>query len=123
MNVGTYPGVGHRKVAGPMRPPTFTNINGDYTFKADDAGCGYYNDETATRTWTIPRDTFVEEDMIWLARRGSATYYLQVAAGTGVTLTLAGSTASGTRRIVVNGMAVIYFTGPNTAVLYGSGIA
>lgn len=122
MNAGTFPGAGRRKNTGPMRPPQFEPLYGNYTFVANDAGRGFYGEDSAYQTWTIPRDTFVEGDMIWVTRRGSPSYYILINPGSGVTLYLAGSTSSGSRRVVTRGMGAIYFESPNVAVLYGSGI-
>jgi len=95
--------------------------NAAYTFVAGDAGKAVGKDTLTARIYTVPQNTFNAGDVITVFNN-NAGGNISIAAGTGVTVRLAGTATSGTRTVAPYGVATIFFVTANVALVSGAGV-
>jgi hypothetical protein len=98
-----------------------TLSNAAYTFVASDAGKAIGKNNTTAYTYTVNNSIFGAGDVITVFN-DSSTSNITIAAGTGVTLYLAGTTTTGSRIIAPRGNATIFFTSASVAYVGGAGV-
>lgn len=107
--------VGYRKVP-------LTVQNAAYTFTAADAGKGIQHTDTTARTYTVNNSVFAAGDVVSV-QNDTGSGAVTIAAGTGVTLYLAGTTTTGNRTVAARGVATIFFASASVAYVSGSGVS
>lgn len=99
-------------------PPTLQNAA--YTLAASDVGKTIYKNNTSAYTYTVPASVFAAGDMVTIVN-DSSSGNISLAQGSGLTLRLGGSTATGTRTVQPRGVATIYFLSSTAAYVNGNG--
>lgn len=100
-------------------PPTLQNAA--YTLAASDVGKTIYKNNTSAYTYTVPASVFAAGDMVTIIN-DSSSGNISLAQGSGLTLRLGGSTATGTRTVQPRGVATIYFLSSTAAYVNGNGV-
>ena len=100
-------------------PPDVVNTN--YTFVAGDKGRCKVKTTTSALTYTINNSVHSAGDTFSVGNFAGSGL-LTIAAGTGVTLYLAGSTGTANRVVGVRGMATVYMYSASEGYIFGAGV-
>jgi len=101
--------------------PLNTQTGSTYTLVATDAGKAVYSSYSGATTFTIPQSVLPTPSVVTFINDASGN--LSITPATGVTLTLAGTTTTGTRTLAANGMATAYQVTTNAWLISGSGLS
>lgn len=104
-----------------FRGVPITDQNANYTFVADDAGKARRKTGTTAYTYTVNNNVHQAGDVLCAINTG-ASANLTIAAGTGVTLQLAGTTTTGNRTVPPGGIAYIFMQSPSLGLVSGPGV-
>lgn len=96
--------------------------NANYTFVASDAGLCRLKTDANPYTFTINTAIHTQGDVLTVMNAGTAGA-ITITPGAGFTLTIAGTTTTGARTLAINGLATIYLTASNAAIISGAGIS
>lgn len=116
---GAWVAAGGGGGVGGNAPPTLKNSA--YTLVVGDVGKLIYKNNTTAYTYTVPASVFSAGDMVSICNDGSSGN-ISIAQGSGMTLRLSGTTSTGTRTLLPQGMATIYFLSPTAAYVSGPGV-
>jgi hypothetical protein len=74
-----------------------------------------------TTSLTVPNNVFSAGDVVSIYNQTGTT--MNIVPASGVSLIVAGSAASATRTLTLNGIATIWFRDPSVGIIGGSGVA
>lgn len=104
-----------------IRRVPHTDLTGDYTLVAADAGQSRRKNDTTARNVTVPDSVFTAGDVVTITNNAD-TGNVTITQGSGVTLYWVGTTTTGNRTLAPRGIATIYFQSASVAIISGAGL-